>query len=394
MNLETAMVISKTLGASDVHFSVGKPIMMRLDGTMLDFNEAYDTVAIQNPSKVREFDARCEAMVGAKFKSPFFREYVEVLTPPMCEEVLNPIMNEKNAETFRKAGEVDFAYQVESLGRFRVNVFRQKGTMAAVLRILPLNIPAPEDLGLPQAVVEMIQKKRGLVLVTGPTGSGKSTTLASLINIINHTKKDHIITLEDPIEYLHRSDMSVVNQREIGLDTQGYAPALRAALRQDPDIILLGEMRDLDTISTAVTAAETGHLVFSTLHTIGAAATIDRIVDVFPPHQQEQIKVQLATVLECVCSQQLIATSDVEGGRCGAFEVMVANPAIRNLIREGKTFQIPSMMQTNRKSGMVTMDDALYELVTRGRITEESAIDYCQDYPYMLRKLGRPMPTM
>jgi twitching motility protein PilT len=235
----------------------------------------------------------------------------------------------------------------------------------------------------------MTKKKRGLVLVTGPTGSGKSTTLASLINIINHTYKHHVVTMEDPIEYMHRSDKCVVNQREVGMDTQGYAPALRAVLRQDPDIILLGEMRDLDTISTAVTAAETGHLVFSTLHTIGAAATIDRIVDVFPPHQQEQIKVQLATVLECVCSQQLMPTSDVEGGRVVGIELMISKPAIRNLIREGKTYQISSMMQTNRKEGMVTMDDALYELCMKNRISAETAISYSQDYAYMMRKLGR-----
>ncbi len=243
-------------------------------------------------------------------------------------------------------------------------------------------------LKIPQAVLEMTNKKRGLVLVTGPTGSGKSTTLASMINIINQKYASHIITLEDPIEYLHKSAKSVVNQREIGLDTLGYAPALRAALRQDPDIILLGEMRDLDTISTAVTAAETGHLVFSTLHTIGASSTIDRIVDVFPPHQQEQIRIQLATVLECVVSQQLLPTDDIEGGRCAAFEVMVATPAIRNLIREGKTFQIPSMMQTSRKSGMMTMDDALYELYNNHRINSSTALDFAQDYTYLSRKIN------
>lgn len=298
-----------------------------------------------------------------------------------------PLLSETQHETIAKTGELDFAYSLQGVGRFRLNVFKQRGTYAAALRLLPFKIPTPEELSIPKAVVEMTNKKRGLVLVTGPTGSGKSTTLASLINVINHKFAGHIITMEDPIEYLHKSDKAIVNQREVGLDTMGYAPALRAALRQDPDVILLGEMRDLDTIATAVTAAETGHLVFSTLHTIGAASTIDRIVDVFPPHQQEQIRIQLATVLECVVSQQLLPLDGVEGGRCAAFEVMIANPAIRNLMREGKTFQIPSMMQTNRKAGMITMDDALYDLYISRKINEETALTFAQDYAYLSRKL-------
>lgn len=350
MELELALKKATERGASDVHFSVGRPIMIRVDGTLVPMDE-------------------------------------DVLTPAAVEEMMAPILDEKKRGDLNTKGEIDFAYSLQGIGRFRLNVFRQRGTLAAALRLLPFTIPSPEDLKIPQAILETTNKKRGLVLVTGPTGSGKSTTLASLINVINHTYASHIITLEDPIEYLHKSDKAIVNQREIGLDTMGYAPALRAALRQDPDIILLGEMRDLDTISTAVTAAETGHLVFSTLHTIGAASTIDRIVDVFPPHQQEQIRIQLATVLECVVSQQLLPTDDVEGGRCAAFEVMVANPAIRNLIREGKTFQIPSMMQTNRKSGMITMDDALYELYMKRRIDRETALEFAQDYTYLLRKL-------
>jgi len=351
MELSAALEMAMKRGASDVHFSVGRPIMIRLDGTLLPLNE-------------------------------------DVLRPEDVAAAMLPLLNEAQHLTLDQTGELDFAYSLAGVGRFRLNVFRQRGTYAAALRLLPFGIPSPEKLSIPKAVVEMTTKKRGLILVTGPTGSGKSTTLASLINIINEKYAGHIITLEDPIEYLHKSKKAIVNQREVGLDTMGYAPALRAALRQDPDIILLGEMRDLDTIATAVTAAETGHLVFSTLHTIGAASTIDRIVDVFPPHQQEQIRVQLATVLECVVSQSLLPRDDVEGGRCAAFEVMLANPAIRNLIREGKTFQIPSMMQTNRKIGMITMDDALYDLYVERKINADTALTFAQDYVYLSRKIN------
>ncbi len=348
LKLESALEMAMKRGASDVHFSVGRPIMIRVDGTLLQLNE-------------------------------------EVLKPQDVREMILPILTEKQNATIEEYGELDFAYSLAGVGRFRLNVFKQRGTYAAALRLLPFEIPTPDQLHIPKAVLEMATKKRGLVLVTGPTGSGKSTTLASIINVINQRYAGHIITLEDPIEYLHKSQKAIVNQREIGLDTKGYAPALRAALRQDPDIILLGEMRDLDTIATAVTAAETGHLVFSTLHTIGASSTIDRIVDVFPPHQQEQIRIQLATVLECVVSQALLPTQ--AGGRCAAFEVMVANPAIRNLIREGKTFQIPSMIQTNRKAGMITLDDALYELYVMQQISAETALTFAQDYAYLSRKI-------
>ena len=350
LTLDQSLKKSMEMKASDVHYSVGRPIMIRVDGDLVEMDD-------------------------------------HVLKPEDVKKMFDPIMNDKQRAELDKEGEIDFAYSLASVGRFRLNVFKQRGTYAAALRLLPFDIPDPEKLSIPEAVVEMTGKKRGLVLVTGPTGSGKSTTLASLINVINQEKPVHIITLEDPIEYLHKSHTAVVVQREIGLDTQSYAQALRAALRQDPDIILLGEMRDLDTIATAVTAAETGHLVFSTLHTIGAAATIDRIVDVFPPHQQEQIRIQLATVLECVVSQQLMPMSGKDGGRCAAFEVMVANPAIRNLIREGKTFQIPSMMQTNRKMGMITMDDSLYELYAKRKISGETALTFAQDYQYLSRKV-------
>lgn len=239
---------------------------------------------------------------------------------------------------------------------------------------------------MPEAVLGLTKKKRGLVLVTGPTGSGKSTTLASLIDVINKERNEHIITLEDPIEYLHKHNRSIVNQREIGLDTDSYGNALRAALREDPDIILVGEMRDFDTISTAITAAETGHLVFSTLHTIGAAPTIERIIDVFPPHQQNQIRSQLASVLEAVISQQLLPTIDGKS-RVAAFEVMLGTPAIKNLIREDKAHQIPSIMQTSKKIGMQTMDDSLFGLYLKHKIDAANAVEYAQDTGNMQQKL-------
>lgn len=351
MDLQQALELAVNKGASDVHFSVGRPIMGRIDGSLIELTP-------------------------------------DVLKPNDTLQYISPILSDQQKKDLDEKGEIDFAYSLQGIGRFRLNVFKQRGTLAAALRLLPFKIPSPEQLSIPQAVIDMTTKKRGLVLVTGPTGSGKSTTLASLINVINHSRDEHIITLEDPIEYLHRSDKSIVNQREVGLDTMGYGPALRAALRQDPDIILLGEMRDLDTIATAVTAAETGHLVFSTLHTMGAASTIDRIIDVFPPHQQEQIRIQLATVLECVVSQALLPADDIDGGRVAAFEVMLANPAIRNLIREGKTFSIPSTMQTNKKMGMTTLDDSLYELFVKRKVSAEKALEFAQDHTYLSKKMG------
>ena len=311
----------------------------------------------------------------------------ERLTPQMLEEILLPLIDKRHREELEETGQTDFAYAISGVGRFRVNVFKQRGTLAAVMRSLPFNIPEPEDLGIPREVVEMTSRKRGLVLVTGPTGSGKSTTLASLIHVINRTYPYHIITLEDPIEYLHRHDKSVVNQREIGSDSTDYAQALRAALREDPDVILVGEMRDLETISTAITAAETGHLVFSTLHTIGADKTIDRIIDVFPPNQQQQVRIQLASVLECIVSQQLLKKAD-GSGRVAALEVLFANNAVRNLIRESKTYQIPSIMQTNKRAGMQTMDDALYDLFMRKVIDGDTAVTYAQEPVSMNKKVN------
>ena len=335
-------------GASDLHLSVGVPPCMRISGAIV-------------------------------------RMDAEILMPKDIEEIAFSIMDERHRAVLEKAGEVDFAYSIRSLGRFRVNAFRQRGSLSMVARILNLKIPAPEELGIPQSVIEMTDKRRGLVLVTGATGSGKSTTLASLLDLINRKRDDHIITLEDPIEYLHKHNKSIVNQREMGSDSIDYSSALRAALRQDPDVILVGEMRDLETISTAVTAAETGHLVFSTLHTNGAANTVDRIIDVFPPHQQQQIRTQLSDVLQCVISQQLIPKKSGKG-RVAAFEVMLANNAIRNHIREAKTYQIPTVMQTSAKLGMKTMDDALYELCMKGEITEENALLYAQDRTILAKR--------
>lgn len=338
-------------GASDLHLSVGVPSCMRINGAIVRMEDT------------------------------------ESLMPKDVEDIALSIMDERHRAVLEEAGEVDFAYSIPSLGRFRVNVFRQRGSFSMVARILNLRIPTPEELGIPGAVVEITEKRRGLVLVTGATGSGKSTTLASLINLINQRRSDHIITLEDPIEYLHKHNQSIVNQREMGADSVSYSAALRAALRQDPDVILVGEMRDLETIATAVTAAETGHLVFSTLHTNGAANTIDRIIDVFPPHQQQQIRTQLADVLQCVVSQQLLPRKDGRG-RVAAFEVMLANNAIRNHIREAKTYQIPTVMQTSGKLGMKTMDDALFELYMNGAISEEIALIFAQDRSILAKRFA------
>ena len=349
-DLNEILIHSIECKASDIHLSVGKAPNYRIDGVLHTKGE-------------------------------------EKLLPDDVKNLILPLLDKRHEEELEKTGQTDFAYAIPHVGRFRVNVFKQRGTLASVMRALPFDIPEPEKLGLPPEVVAVTERRRGLILVTGPTGSGKSTTLASLIQVINRTRADHIITLEDPIEYLHRHDKSIVNQREIGSDTENYAKALRAALREDPDVILVGEMRDLETISTAITAAETGHLVLSTLHTIGADKTIDRIIDVFPPDQQQQIRIQLAAVLECVVSQQLLKWLD-GNGRVAALEVLFANNAVRNLIREGKTFQITSVIQTSKRLGMQTMDDALYDLYMRRMIDGEAAISYAQDPVAMNKKIN------
>ena len=342
-SLDEILRMSVEEKASDIHFTAGCPPYYRIDGVL-------------TPLK------------GDK------------LQPTDLEALRLPILDNRHRNELETNGQTDMAYAIPGVGRFRVNVYKQRGTLASAMRCLPFSIPDADSLGIPAEVQALTAKKRGLVLVTGPTGSGKSTTLASLVDIMNRKYPYHIITLEDPIEYLHRHQYSMVNQREIGSDSNDYAQALRAALREDPDVILVGEMRDLETISTALTAAETGHLVLSILHTIGADKTIDRIIDVFPPNQQ-QVRIQLASVLECIISQQLIRREDGRG-RVAALEVLFANTAICNMIRENKTYQIISTMQTGKRQGMQTMDDAIYELFLRGDISADSAVSYAQ-------KLGR-----
>ena len=353
-SLDEILRMSVEEKASDIHFTAGCPPYYRIDGVLTPFK-------------------------GDK------------LLPTDLEALLLPILDNRHRNELETNGQTDLAYAISGVGRFRVNVYKQRGTLASAMRCLPFSIPDADSLGIPAEVQALTAKKRGLVLVTGPTGSGKSTTLASLVDIMNRKYPYHIITLEDPIEYLHRHQRSVVNQREIGSDSNDYAQALRAALREDPDVILVGEMRDLETISTALTAAETGHLVLSTLHTIGADKTIDRIIDVFPPNQQQQVRVQLASVLECIISQQLIRREDGRG-RVAALEVLFANTAIRNMIRENKTYQIVSAMQTGKRQGMQTMDDAIYELFLRGDISADSAVSYAQKPGEMSGKVNFDMP--
>ena len=320
--------------------------------------------------------------VGVPPKVRVFGELRDIEAPKLLPDDLHTlaysILPQAQISKFEENGELDFSYSIPRVGRYRANVYHQRGSLAVVIRLVGESIPTPDKLGIPDSVMELIHKRRGLVLVTGPTGSGKSTTLASMIDQINQQYAYNIITLEDPVENLHPHRRSIVNQREVGMDTKTFGNALTAAMREDPDVILVGEMRDLDTISTAITAAETGHLVFSTLHTIGAASTIDRIIDVFPPYQQGQIRSQLSLVLEGVISQQLIPTIGGRG-RKAAFEVMLGTPAIRNLIREGKTHQIAGILQTSKKQGMQTMDDAIFELYVNRHIDREQAIGYAQD---------------
>src|ERR671939_24722 len=294
------------------------------------------------------------------------------LTPTDTREIVYAILSSSQRQSLETDWQLDFAYSVPGVGRFRVNTFFQRGTLGAAFRLIPSDTVPIEKLGLPPVIREFAKKPRGIVLVTGPTGSGKSTTLASLINEINETRDDHIMTIEDPIEFLHRHKKCIINQRELGGDAKSFSMALKAALRQDPDVILVGEMRDLETISTALTAAETGHLVFATLHTQDTAQTVDRIVDVFPPQQQHQVRVQLSVALQGIVTQQLLPTADGLS-RCCATEVLVPTPAVRNLIREGKTHQIYSALQTGGQYGMQTMDAALADLVRRGKLSQKLA---------------------
>lgn len=340
-------LLTKTVeeGASDLHLTVGIPPTIRIDGNLVRIGE-------------------------------------QKLMPDDTEQFAREILDSYFSD-YESQGEYDTSYSIAGLGRFRVNLFKQRNSHAIAIRVIALKIPTLSELGHPPVLKELCQKKRGLVLVTGPTGSGKSTTLSAMINEINQTRKEHIITLEDPIEFLHKHNKCIINQREIGKDSKSYQNALKAILREDPDVILVGEMRDLETIAIAITAAETGHLVFSTLHTIGAAKTIDRIVDVFPPHQQQQIRIQLSSVLQGIISQQLVP--NVQGGRIAALETMISTPAIQNLIREGKTHQIESSVQTGGKYGMKTMDMALAELYRKGSISAETALNFAVDREMLSR---------
>ncbi|MGD6961164.1 type IV pilus twitching motility protein PilT [Fictibacillus phosphorivorans] len=332
------------LKASDVHLSVGMPPVFRINGGLKRYGS-------------------------------------EALRPEDTEQISQLVIDEKYYPDFEEAGEIDISYGIQGLSRFRVNAYRQRSCVSLAFRIIPTSIPSMEDLMLPESVRKMAGKHQGLVLVTGPTGSGKSTTLASMIDFMNRTMSRHIITLEDPIEYLHKHRTCVIDQREIGFDTNNFANGLRAALRQDPDVILLGEMRDLETIATAITAAETGHLVLGTLHTTNASSTIDRIVDVFPPEQQGQIRIQLASVLVGVMSQRLLPTNDGKGRRA-ITEVLVNTPAVANLIRNEKIHQIHSVMQTSKNAGMHTFEMSAKEALERNEVSREFV------EPYLLEKGG------
>ena len=323
--------------ASDVHITAGLPPVFRIDGRLVPSDE-------------------------------------ERITPSSSQRLIYSMLTDQQKQAFETNFELDFSYGVAGLGRFRVNIFLQRGSIGAVMRSIPSKIPTLDELRVPQVVKKITTRPRGLVLVTGPTGSGKSTTLAACIDLINSTRDAHIITVEDPIEYLHRHKKSMINQRELELDTKSFSRALRSALREDPDVILIGEMRDLETMEAAITIAETGHLVFATLHTNTAAGSIDRIVDVFPPHQQTQIRTQLAMNLEAILSQQLLPRAGGTG-RVPAVEILIATPAVKNLVRESKAHQIPAAIQTGGKDGMQTMDQALKELYASGLITYQDAIN-------------------
>ncbi len=336
------MDISKLLefcveqGGSDLHISSGQPPIVRVDGSMK-------------------------------------RTKVPALTPEQTRDGIYDIMNDTQRALFEEKNDIDFSIELGSIARFRVNIFMQNRGIGAVFRVIPTEIKTMEELSLPPQLGEIIKKEKGIILVTGPTGSGKSTTLAAMINEINERSDGHILTIEDPIEFVHQSKKCLINQREVGPHTMSFNNALKAALREDPDIILVGELRDLETIQLALTAAETGHLVFATLHTSSAPKTMDRIIDVFPANQQGQVRAMLAESLQAIITQTLC--KKIGGGRAAALEILIGNTAVKNLIREGKIHQIPSMMQTNQHLGMCTMEMALIDLFNQGKITREVAID-------------------
>lgn len=353
MLLEQILTTAIDNKASDIHLAVGVPPIVRVNGRLLHMGEQ---------------------VLGSEDTIHYAKE----------------ILGERLYSSFEESGECDSAYSYDKNGRkshFRVNVFNQKNNCGIVMRLIPTKLPTLEELKLPDVFRILSTKRRGLVLVTGPTGSGKTTTLAAMIEYMARTRNEHIITIEDPIEYVFSHGVGIVNQRQLGSDTKSFAAAIRAALREDPDVIMVGEMRDLETISAAITAAETGHLVLATLHTIGAAKTIDRIIDVFPPEQQAQIRTQLGSVLEAVISQQLLPNRQ-NNGRVLALEIMLVNHAVQNLIREGKTSQITNTMQLNSGEGMVTMDQYLLSLFKKGQIDEQNLLKYCVDLNEMRRIIG------
>ena len=338
-------------GGSDLHLTAGSKPVLRLHGDLLRLEE------------------------------------YPILTPRGLQGMIYAILPQKMRERLEQELELDMSYALIGKARFRVNVYFQRDSIGAAFRLIPYEIKSVETLGLPSVVSDLARYPRGFVVVTGPTGSGKSTTLAAMVDIVNRERAAHIMTVEDPIEFLHKHQRCIVNQREVGSDTHGFAPALKHVLRQDPDVILVGEMRDLETISTAITAAETGHLVFATLHTQDAPQTIDRVIDVFPPHQQQQVRVQLATTLQGVVTQQLLQTADGRG-RVVSCEILICTPAVRNLIREGKVHQIYSIMQAGGRFGMQTMDQSLANLVKAGKITQQLAYERCHDPEELNRLIG------
>jgi twitching motility protein PilT len=339
---------------SDLHLTVGSPPGMRIRG---------EIVPVEN---------------------------TKPLTPKDTQDLILALLSEEQRRRFDAELELDFAYSIPGLSRFRANVFQQRNSMGAVFRTIPLAIPTLAELSLPKVCQYLAERPRGLVLVTGPTGSGKSTTLAAMIDHINATRPVHIVTLEDPIEFMHRNKRAYVNQREIGADTRSFSSALRRVLRQDPDVILVGEMRDLETISAAITAAETGHLVLATLHTTGGPETVDRVIDVFPPHQQQQVRMQLSATLEGVLSQVLLRTADGVG-RVMAMEIMLGTPSIANLIREGKTHQMPTIIHGAQSVGMQTLDQDIKRLLQAGVVTFEEAISKAKDPRELASLVGRPL---